>query len=106
MESGVGNQEGLTLIFKKQTKQHFHERRRGWKEERKKGGGNIFPLVPSGFCFSPAGEVFDAGMKSGACKAQGSSCLRGKVKWMFEESRAPWKSAQREINACTAGEHP
>lgn len=69
---------------------------------RKEGGGNIFPLVPSGFCFSPAGEVFDAGMKSGSCKAQGSSCSRGKVKWMFEESRAPWKSVQRGINACFA----
>lgn len=74
----------------------------GGDGRRKEGGGNIFPLVPSGFCFSPAGEVFDAGMKSGSCKAQGSSCSRGKVKWMFEESRAPWKSAQRGINACFA----
>lgn len=102
--SSISNQAGLTLIFKKQTKQHFHERRRGWQEEGKEGG-NIFPLVPSGLCFSPAGEVFDAGMKSGACKAQGSSCLRGKVKWMVEESRASWKSAQKRINTCFAEEN-
>lgn len=95
--SSIGNQAGLALIFKEQTKQHFHERRKEWKEGRKEGG-NIFHFPPSGFCFSTDGEVFDAGMKSGACKARGSSCLRGKVKWAFQECRAPWKSAQRRLH--------
>lgn len=94
--SGISNQAGLALIFKEQTKQHFHERRKEWKEGRKEGG-NIFHFPPSGFCFSTDGEVFDAGMKSGTCKARGSSCLRGEVKWAFQECRAPWKSAQRRL---------
>lgn len=74
-------------------------RRKGKKEEI------FFHWFPLASAFSPAGEVFDAGMKSGACRAQGSSCLRGKVKWVLEESRASWKSAQKGINTCFAEEN-